>query len=140
MPLKKPKEVFDDSVPTFEEFEVEQFLHEVSPAVSVIHFHRMYPDGRRPQIGKAALDVIREDVFEYIRTTFVPKYGGGKYLLIARGEASKFLGARTIEVEGDSKPGASTNGSSAQPIASENMSFQDRLMLLSFMKPQQQQF
>ena len=140
-PKQRPIEVLEE--PSFQgaqEFEIEQFFQEVAPSVSVIHFHRMYPDGRRPQIGKAMLDIIREDVYEYVRTTYVPKYGGGKYMLIARGDGSRYLGSRMIEVEGDEKPQsqpvANGNGFSGLPA---DIPFHDKLLLYSMFKPQQSQ-
>lgn len=94
-PRKTPLSEMEDMPPTPEEIEFEQFLEEIGPGTAVIHVLRMKPDGSRPQVGKTTMDQVREDPWEFLRSSFGP----GKYMLLFRGSDRLMKGARVLEVE-----------------------------------------
>lgn len=102
MTAKKPKatDVLQGFEPTQDEIEFDEFLEEVGPSTAVIHILRMKPDGSTPQIGKTTMDQIREDPWEFLRST----YGGGKFRLLFRGGNREFRGSKVLEVEGSAVP------------------------------------
>lgn len=136
MPAKK-KEAEDAGLfdmPTIEEMELQDFLEEVGPSTSVIHVLRMKPDGSRPQCGKTTMDQIREDPWEFLRTT----YGPGKYMLMFRGSDRRIHGGKVLEVEGpagEQKQNGNGNGNGNGSFNEEKIPFHDRLMMYHMMKP-----
>lgn len=114
-----------------EDLDLDDFLNEIGPSISVIHVLRMKPDGSRPQVGKTTMDQIREDPWEFLRSS----YGGGKFLLLFRGSDRRIHGSKILEVEGapvtpTQRPNDSSSTNGTNP---ENLSFHDRLLLYNFL-------
>ena len=94
----------------------------------------MKSDGSRPQLGKTTMDSIREDPWEYIRST----YGAGKYMLLFRGSDRRIHGSKMLEVEGiPGAPagGSASNGNGGPAAPEEKLPFHDRLLLYSMIRP-----
>ena len=118
---------------TQEELELDEFLDEIGPSVAVIHVLRLKSDGSRPQCGKTTMEQIREDPWEYLRTTFGP----GRYMLMFRGSDRRIAGSKTLEVEGVTNtvtPAASNHNNNS--LFPPDMSFQDKMLMMRFMIPE----
>lgn len=137
MTAKKPKagpsaEVLEAFQPTTEEIEFDEFLEEVGPSTATIHILRMKPDGSKPQIGKTTMDQIREDPWEFLRST----YGGGKYCLLFRGGNREFRGSKVLEVEGAAiTPGQAAAGAGSG-ISHEKLLDTMLLAMIQHFQPQ----
>ncbi len=99
MPRKKPVDELIDDLPeqTPEEQDVETFLEEVGPPETIVDILRLRDDGRRPHLGKVTLDILRADVYGYLRE----KYGSGRFMLYFKDSQKRFIKAKTLEVEAD---------------------------------------
>lgn len=105
-----PLDFFDP--PSQEEIDFETFLDEVGPGTSTIEVFRYKRDGTRGQLDKIGLDVLREDVYGYLRES----YGPGKYWLVFKGSDRKYKGSKILIVDDpkvrtdDSRPAVANGG------------------------------
>lgn len=82
-------------LPTQDEVDFETFLDEVGPGTATIEVFRYKRDGTRGQLDKVALDVLREDVYGFLRES----YGPGKYWLVFKGADRRYKGSKILIVE-----------------------------------------
>jgi hypothetical protein len=112
------------------------FMEAIDHSVSVVEILQMNKDGSRPHVDRVTIDVIRDDVYGYLRQT----WGPGKYLLIFKNAARKITNNRVVEVGG--KPPAATpsnngNSTSTETFLREQQAQQQTLILalIGAMKP-----
>lgn len=126
-------ELLGDDEPTREEMDLDEFLEDLGGGVAIIHILRIRPDGGMPQVGKATMDDLREDPYEYIRQN----YGAGKFRLIFKGSNRRIQAVRQIELEAaKGTNGAPAPASGMSSIFPPDMSFQDKLLMMRFMIPE----
>lgn len=112
--MARPKKIaeFDFEPPSQEELDFETFLDEVGPGTAVIEVFRYKRDGTRGQLDRVGIDVLREDVYGFLRES----YGPGKYWLVFKGSDRKYKGSKILIVDDprvktdDSRPAASNSG------------------------------
>jgi len=73
-PITDP--LLDDKM-TRSEIDIEDFLDEWAPGTSVVEIYQMLKDGSRPHQERVGIDILKEDLYGYIREHF----GAGKFLL-----------------------------------------------------------
>jgi hypothetical protein len=102
-----------DDVSSQDEFDLWEFIEEIGPSVAVVEIFEVKKDGSRPHCERVTMDVLREDVYEYLRSSFGP----GKYLLQFKGVDRRIQKSKVIEIGGrvnQTAPAAATNGAAAE--------------------------
>jgi len=103
---------------TQDEIDLFEFMDEIGPSVAVVEIFQMKKDGSRPHCERVTMDVLREDVYEYLRSNFGP----GKYLLQFKGADRTIQKSKVVEVAG--RPGASIAAGLAPAAAGQEQHLQ----------------
>ena len=120
----KRTESFDDVMETVsasEELDFVEFLDDIGPSISFIDIFKFQRDGSRPQCERVSMDALREDPYEYLRTT----WGPGKYWLQFKGSDRTIRKAKTLDVVARADPpAAAANGhGAAADILQQHLQF-----------------
>lgn len=99
----------EDDLLTQDEVDLFTFLEEIGPSTAVIELFRMNRDGSRPHLETVTMDVIRENVYQYLREA----WGGGKYLLQFKNSLRRIIKNKVIEIE--ARPGFQAAGAAGRP-------------------------
>lgn len=104
LPPVLPAGFDEDDLLTQDEVDLFTFLEEIGPSTAVIEVFRMNRDGSRPHLETVTMDVIRENVYQYLRET----WGGGKYLLQFKNSLRRIIKNKVIDIE--ARPGFRPGG------------------------------
>lgn len=78
------------------ELDIEDFLMEWAPQTSVVEIYRRKEDGSMPHIKRVGMDILRADLYGYLRD----KFGNGKYILQFKNQNRQIVKNLTVDVEG----------------------------------------
>jgi hypothetical protein len=82
---------------TEEEIVIDDFFTDVAPHTAYIEVFRIRDDGRRPQLGRFTLDLLREDCHGFLRE----KFGNGRYMLVSKTRENRFYRSKTLDVDSE---------------------------------------
>jgi len=94
---------------TQDELDLFTFLDEIGPSAAVVEIFQMRRDGSRPHCERVTMDVLREDVYEYLRANF----GAGKYLLQFKSADRRIIKSKVVEVAARASQAPAANGAAA---------------------------
>jgi hypothetical protein len=113
---------------TATEWDIEDFLDEWAPQTAVVEIYRKRDDGSMPHLRRVDMDILREDLYGYLRQHF----GNGKYVLQFKGPERRILKRLTMEVEGAqaSAPGSAPVAGNLDHVAfmREQMQLQQTIL------------
>jgi hypothetical protein len=104
MPKPGPKPKVDRPEPDYwneerltnAEEDIEDFLDEWSPGTSVVEIYEMKRDGSRPHMERVDINILKADLFGYLREHF----GAGKYLLQFKDSQRRIRKSLVVDVGG----------------------------------------
>lgn len=93
---RAPQEEEELLDPTPTELDIEDFLLEWAPQTAVVEIYRRKEDGSMPHIKRVGMDILRADLYGYLRD----KFGNGKYILQFKDANKRIVKNLTVDVEG----------------------------------------
>lgn len=111
-----PYDPFEDDL-TNDEIDIEDFLAEWAPGTAVVEIYQCMKDGSRPHQERVGIDILRTDLYGYLREHF----GAGKYQLQFKDAQRRIRKTLTVDVAAG-KPIAPNGGTS-------NTAFNEQLIL-----------
>lgn len=126
---RKTADIVEELIePSREELELDIFMDEIGSTGATVDIFRKNPSSQ-PHLGQATLDVLRENVYEYLRSAF----GSGRYILEFRGSDRRVRRSKIVEVaqvEPLNKPSSVVNGNQDYhlQLMREHMQLQQTLL------------
>jgi hypothetical protein len=130
--MTRPKKTLADELlpaeetQTEEEAVIDDFFTDVAPHTAYIEVFRVRDDGRRPQLGRFTLDLLREDCHGFLRE----KFGNGRYMLVSKTRENRFYRSKTLDVDSERPPAIPP-----QAPAKDNFEREMLLALIAAQKP-----
>ena len=100
------------------EIDIEDFLDEWGPGTSIVEVYRMKQDGSRPHITRVAIDILKADLYGYLRE----HCGPGKFCLQFKDASRKIRKSLVVDVEAE-------RGAAPGATAPVNNDFQQQMIL-----------
>jgi hypothetical protein len=94
MATRKPKndDVLEELYPS--QFQIEEFMEEWSPQASIVEIYQMMKDGSRPHQERVGIEILKEDLYGYLRQNF----GAGKFHLQFKDSNRRIVKGLTVDV------------------------------------------
>jgi hypothetical protein len=122
MAAKKPKtpppppleDAYEDDRLTNSEIDIEEFLDEWGPGTAVVEIYRMKQDGSRPHVTRVSIDVLKADLYGFLRE----HCGAGKFCLQFKDAQRRIRKSIVVDVEMErgAVPGAPVNNDFQQQM------------------------
>lgn len=111
---------------TSSELDIEDFLDEWAPGTSVVEIFELRRDGSRPHMERVAMDILKEDLYGYLREHFGP----AKYMLQFKDAARRIRKCLNVDVGGQKQ-----NLAGSIPLPQSSFMEQMVLAMIAAQKP-----
>lgn len=118
--------IFGDDA-TNSELDIEEFLEEWAPGTAVVEIYEKKKDGSRPHLERVGIEILREDLYGYLRENF----GSGKFNLQFKDANRRIRKSIICDVGGPRR----TEPASQRPQEGETFSEKMILALIASQKP-----